>query len=80
MRGEALARAWCANCHLVADNQDMPATADVPSFASMANDEAFTESRMSGFMRNPHPPMPDLSLSNDEVDDILAYIRTLKRR
>jgi hypothetical protein len=32
------------------------------------------------FLRTPHDRMPDLSLTREETDDLIAYILSLKRR
>lgn len=29
-------------------------------------------------MADPHPPMPDMSLTRSEMRDLLAYIRSLR--
>jgi len=33
---------------------------------------------LAAFLANPHPPMPNLSLSRRDIQDLLAYIATLK--
>lgn len=75
--GKVIARTWCANCHLVSSNQTR-ANADVPSFSSIAQRLPADAEVLAAFIANPHPPMPNLSLSRQDIQDLLAYIATLK--
>jgi hypothetical protein len=40
----------------------------------LADDPAITSLALRVFLRSPHEGMPDLILSNDEIDDVVAYI------
>lgn len=77
-RGRQLAERWCASCHLVGPGQ-REASADVPTFASIARREDLPESFLAAFLTTPHPPMPNMNLSRQEIADVLAYIRTLRQ-
>ncbi len=74
--GLLLARSWCTACHLVEPGGK--ASDAAPPFGSIALDPATTPERLHNWLAKPHPPMPDLKLSRDEEDDILAYILSLK--
>jgi cytochrome c2 len=73
--GGIIAERWCASCHLVAEDQKQ-ANADVPSFASIAR-KKLSDEKLVAFLTDPHPKMPDMSLSRDEIADIVAYIGSL---
>jgi mono/diheme cytochrome c family protein len=75
--GLALAKRWCASCHVVSADQQR-ASADVPPFATVARAPNFDARRLAYFLLNPHPKMPDLQLSRAAADDIAAYIATQK--
>jgi mono/diheme cytochrome c family protein len=75
--GKALAELWCANCHVVGPGQRQ-ASADVPSFASIGQWPNFDTGRLALFLLDPHPKMPNLSLTRDEAADLAAYIGSLK--
>ncbi len=75
--GLALAKRWCASCHVVSPEQQR-ASADVPPFATIARSPNFDPRHLAYFLLNPHPKMPDLPLSRAAADDIAAYIATLK--
>lgn len=75
--GADLAERWCASCHVVANGQ-VQASADVPSFASVARRPDFSPERLAFFLLEPHPKMPNFPLSRIEAGDIAAYIGSLR--
>jgi mono/diheme cytochrome c family protein len=76
--GQTLARRWCATCHVVAANQQRP-TGEAPPFAVIAKRTDFDTTRLANFLLNPHPKMPNMSLTRIEAADLVAYIATLAR-
>ena len=76
-RGGQLAHQWCASCHLVSDDQ-ASATTEAPPFAAIARRSPDELSALAGFLADPHPPMPDFSLTREEIRDLLAYIASLR--
>ena len=75
--GASLARDVCATCHVVAEDQPIdPAVG--PSLLEVAEHPATTELSLRAFLQTPHPTMPNLRLTPDETDDIIAYLLTLK--
>ena len=75
--GERLARRWCAPCHVVASDQRGP-TGEAPPFATIAAMPDFDPAKLAFFLLDPHPKMPDMSLSRTEAADLAAYIASLK--
>ena len=72
--GLKLAEHWCATCHLVSPAQKQ-ASPDVPSFVDIARrKDART---LSLFLTKPHGQMPDMTLSQPEVGDLVAYIQSI---
>lgn len=76
--GLALARQWCAACHVVSADQRR-ASVDAPPFATIARLPNFSAEGIAFFLLDPHPKMPDLLLTRAEAEDIAAYIATLKK-
>jgi mono/diheme cytochrome c family protein len=76
--GADLAKRWCAACHLVEGAQKQ-ASADVPSFASIARRSDFTPEKVAYFLLDPHPKMPNFPLSRNEAADLAAYIGSLRQ-
>jgi mono/diheme cytochrome c family protein len=76
--GERLARRWCEPCHVVASDQRQ-ATGEAPPFATIAKQPNFDPARLALFLLDPHPKMPDMSLTRAEASDLAAYIATLAK-
>ncbi len=77
-KGAVIAKRWCASCHVVSKDQTS-ANADAPSFFDIAQRRT-DRKQLGNFLVDPHPPMPDMHLSRKEIDDIVAYIRSLDPR
>lgn len=76
--GKAIAETWCSACHLVDSAGGRQASADAPPFSVVAQRLPTEIDVLAAFIANPHPPMPNLSLSRQDVRDLLAYIATLR--
>ena len=76
--GRALAEVWCVTCHVIDREQTSAVPAGPPPFPALADNPDITADALSGFIRQPHPPMPDMSLTNAEVQDLVGYIQSLK--
>ena len=75
--GDRLARQWCVNCHVI--NGSGPATSipqGPPSFRIIAGH--LDPGQMRSFLTNPHGAMPNLALTRAEIDNLIAYIESLK--
>lgn len=75
--GLALARTWCSSCHIVAPNASGGDTA--PPFASIANRPNRSPGATRAWLTDTHPPMPNLNLSNQQMEDIAAYLENLRK-
>lgn len=74
--GKTIALRWCSSCHLVTPDQRQ-GNADVPSFASIGARANFDTDAVASFLLDPHPKMPNYSLSRDEARNIAEYIASL---
>jgi mono/diheme cytochrome c family protein len=77
--GRRLAETWCSTCHIVTGGQSQGTSTGAPTFAAIAADKAITPLALSAFLQTPHHRMPDLHLSRNEIDDVSAYILSLRR-
>ena len=75
-QGRRIALNWCVECHQVEDQA--PASDLAPPFPAIANDPTYTDARLRGWLSDPHPPMPNIQLSRQEIDDLIAYLRSLR--
>jgi len=76
-RGHELAKTWCTGCHLV-EAQEMTAKDAVPSFNAVAETQSTTALSLKAFLQTRHRNMPDWWLTRKQVDDIVAYIMSLR--
>jgi mono/diheme cytochrome c family protein len=73
----------CADCHAVPGYRtSTPATGlPAPAFKVMANEpEVYPEERLRAFLQRPHWPMSGFILSPSDIDNILAYLTTLRQK
>jgi mono/diheme cytochrome c family protein len=73
VNGRKLAQAWCANCHAFPGSTQATVTG-APSFTAIAANKAMTPLALRAFLQTSHDRMPDLHLSNDEMDDLVAFV------
>ncbi len=94
--GDAIAHAHCSRCHVVSDKTRMAGIGSTPSFHAIKYLKDWRERFQTFFARQPHPafvriegvpPPTDLPpyakpvpLKPEAVDDIIAYMETLKAR
>lgn len=76
--GKDLAQRWCAACHAVSSEQRQASVA-APTFASIARQPGFNADKLAFFLLDPHPKMPNMSLTRREASDLAAYIATLAK-
>jgi mono/diheme cytochrome c family protein len=76
--GGQLARRWCEPCHVVAADQ-RGTTGEAPPFTSIAKKPGFDADRITMFLLDPHPKMPDMSLTRNEASDLASYIQSLRK-
>jgi len=73
-KGKVIAQRWCASCHLVSPEQNK-ASVDVPSFMDIAKRRSDGKS-LRTFLADPHPVMPQMALTRDDVADVVRYIQS----
>lgn len=76
--GHAFVRENCSDCHDVERVQDDMAAFYGPAFVDVASVPGLTATQLRVFLRTPHFLMPDLVLTDPQVDDIVSYILTLR--
>src|SRR6516164_5403612 len=76
--GSRLAHRWCEACHVVTPTQTRASTDMAPPFATIAAQPGFDAGRIALFLLEPHPKMPNMSLTRNEAADLAAFIATLK--
>jgi hypothetical protein len=77
-QGKIIAERWCTGCHVVEREQKNSAVDQAPPFASLAKTPGFDANKLAMLLLKPHPNMPELALSREEVANLAEYILTLK--
>lgn len=77
--GSRLAHRWCEACHVIASAQSRSSTDAAPPFATIASRPDFDAAKVALFLLDPHPKMPDMSLTRAEAADLAAYIASLRK-
>jgi mono/diheme cytochrome c family protein len=73
-----LAQAWCTGCHIVGPT--VTGGDSAPPFAAIANRQKLAPGALRAWLTDPHPPMPNLDLSRQQIDDVTAYLDSLRHR
>jgi hypothetical protein len=76
--GRGLAIRWCGPCHLVTADQQRSLPA-APSFETIARSSSIDGEHLARLLLSPHPKMEKLDLSRAAVDDLAAYIASLRK-
>lgn len=76
--GRALTQKLCAGCHVIGTDGPSAVTAGIPTFKGIADKPGQTAENIERKLIAPHAPMPDISLSYREIDDIIAFLDSLR--
>ncbi len=81
LTGKGLAQVWCSDCHLVDPQERKSGRNSAPTFLSIARMKSTTEASLAAFLSTPHGRgrMPDLVLNREEIEDVSAYILSLRK-
>ena len=77
-RGHELAQAWCSSCHAVEKFAIPLDQHRAPAFTAIANLRSTTPLAIAVFLQSSHEPMPNFILKKQDIDDLAAYIMSLK--
>ncbi len=95
-KGKKLAIEHCSHCHVIGDYNRMGGIGNTPSFQWMVKSENYTEIFKTFYARRPHPVFtrvpgykrwsnavpyyPEFTITQSEIEDLLAYVETLLER
>jgi mono/diheme cytochrome c family protein len=75
-----IASDWCSSCHVVSPASKRGSSNGAPTFTAIAGMKSTTAMVLKVFLQTPHSGMPDVHLSRSEIDDLTAYILSLKHK
>ena len=73
--GRQLVTRSCTSCHAM--NASATAADSAPPLSYIAKDNKLRPAWIRGWLMDPHPPMPGIMLSRQQVNDIIAYLNSL---
>ncbi len=77
--GRGVADKWCARCHVVGPQNPYGSIEMTPSFFIFARKPGtYPPARIRSFSERPPHPQFEFKVSEREMDDLIAYIATLK--
>lgn len=80
MAGRTYALANCTECHDVGAGRQKPVRpGDAPEFAAIANARSTTPLGLQVFLNTPHAKMPNFIIAEDDRNNVIAYISSLRR-
>lgn len=77
-RGEKYVRERCSECHAVDRQTQKSPDFHAPRFEDAANTPGMTAMALAAWLNTSHKTMPNLIVKADELDDVIAFIRSLK--
>jgi mono/diheme cytochrome c family protein len=79
-KGRQLAYSLCAQCHLNEGQGEKEGPMGVPGFAAVANRPDQTFGGIVRWLKAVPPMMPNHHLTLDEIDDLAAFIMSLRKQ
>jgi mono/diheme cytochrome c family protein len=76
--GKRFAKETCASCHAIEKGAAASPDPDAPTFEAVANTPGLNRRALIVFFRTPHENMPNLIVQEDDTDNVIAYILSLK--
>lgn len=77
--GRVYADQVCASCHAVAPDEDYSPHMQAPAFIDIANTPGMTHRALDVWLHSAHPSMPHLIIEQERIEDLSAYLATLRR-
>lgn len=76
--GLNFARGNCAECHDITSRNPMNTASGAPTFYIVANTSGISRTTLSFWLRSSHPKMPGLMIEPRDLDNVIAFILSLK--
>ena len=79
-KGLAYAQQVCSGCHNVLRTDTASPNPQAPAFKKVANTPGMSITALTVWSRTTHPTMPNLVIEPADMDDLIAYILSLRDR
>lgn len=77
-RGKAYAQTACASCHAIEAGAAVSPNSAAPSFQTLADAPGMSRMALGVLLRTPHENMPNLIVDAERIDDLAAYLESLR--
>jgi len=77
-KGRAYAENFCSACHNVLGTDATSPNKQAPPFRSIANTPGMSVTALTVWSRTSHPTMPNFVIAPEDMDDLIAYILSLR--
>ena len=77
-KGRRYAMKSCVSCHNVSGSDARSPNAKAPTFKAIANTPGMTMTALTVWSRSTHATMPNLIIAPDDLEDLSAYILSLR--
>jgi mono/diheme cytochrome c family protein len=78
-QGLRIARAVCAECHLVDKLQGLSPNLIAPTFEHIANIPGMNSAALTVALRTSHESMPNVIIKGSDLSDVIAYVLSLRK-
>ena len=75
--GRGLAGDLCGDCHIVSPDQHYDGQIG-PNLIERVREPEITELALRSYLQTTHPVMPNIMLTREQADDVIAYLLTFK--
>lgn len=76
-QGLSIARNWCPGSYVV-EPGGTSGNDIAPPFPVVAQNPLLTPEQLRAWLADPHPSMPNLALTRDEIEALVAYFGSLR--
>jgi mono/diheme cytochrome c family protein len=78
-RGYVYSEQFCSDCHRIGKESAPAGDPNAPSFSAVAKTKGMTAMALSVWLQTGHPTMPNIRLKPETMNDIIAYIFSLRQ-
>jgi mono/diheme cytochrome c family protein len=78
-QGLRIARAACAECHLVDKLPEPSPNLVAPTFEHIANIPGMNSAALTAALRTSHESMPNIIIKGSDLSDVIAYVMSLRK-
>lgn len=76
--GLTYSQTHCATCHAINRGETRSPVAEATPFQEVATRSGMTATALLVWMQTSHPTMPNLIVAPPDLDDVIAYVLSLK--